>query len=864
MRHLVFVAWVAAMVMLTAAGDAVARTVRGTVYVDLDGDGLLSTGEPGVAGTVVALDVSAFARADARGEFRIELPDDATGLLWVRVPDGYRPGPVWRPLPPPDDDDPVDVPLTRWTAPAGALSFVVMADSHISYRMPFWADLGRVVHDAVSADPTPAFVTILGDITQGNKDEQFDLVDDALAGLAVPYIPVPGNHDWYDDGETWRRRYGPDNYSFDIGDVHVVVWNMAMSEDDITRYLGAELALVAPEMTIVALTHAPPAPAVVQALDALGVDYLLTGHTHTNRVVDHGRVVELATEPVLMGGLDYTPAGYRVVSITEGQLHAMHRVVATEPWLSIVEPRSASCTEPGDRVLVATDAAPSEALTARFDCGAPIALTYGGGSSWHALVPPLPAGHHAVVVTSWPRGTTTAQTFEVCTRDTATTGRRPWPQLGGSATRAGVIADEIAPPLAARWTTQLGGHAATAAPVIAGGLAIVAVMDLEDGDAGGLVAIGLDTGDIRWRVVTERPIHAGPVVAGTYVVVPQIDGTVLALDLASGAERWRHQPTDVIDRRGAAVFAGGLVDAGDVIVGGQRHLAALDATTGAIGWSIDPSGITEDFVTMAPLAADDGVVVGVVNLGLGGVIGLERATGRVLWRLDDLRWFGIQAAPVIRDGVVYVVTGALEAAALDLHTGEERWATFLDHAGFDWAIAAAGTPAIAGDMLVVPTMWGALFGLDTVTGDIRWSSAAAVGPLRTTHYRGRGEAGFAGAPLITGDIVWAADTSGQLVARDLATGEALWTHGLGAPVLAGLATTGTELVVTTFDGTVRLLGATAERRAQRGIAMRCPGTVSPGGRAWTALLYVAIGALGAAATAAWLAIRRRRRSRFTA
>jgi hypothetical protein len=63
--------------------------------------------------------------------------------------------------------------------------------------------------------------------------------------------------------------------------------------------------------------------------------------------------------------------------------------------------------------------------------------------------------------------------------------------------------------------------------------------------------------------------------------------------------------------------------------------------------------------------------------------------------------------------------------------------------------------------------------------------------------------------VITGDIVWAADTAGRLSALDLHTGEELWHTALAVPVLAGLAVSGDWLVVASFDGTVRGLARTA-------------------------------------------------------
>src|SRR4029079_9126668 len=190
--------------------------------------------------------------------------------------------------------------------------------------------------------------------------------------------PGAGNHDWYDGGAAWFAHYGPDNYSFDIDTTHFVVWNMAMPEDDIRSYLGAELAHVANGMAIVALTHGPRRSAVMAALRAWGVDYVLPGHTHSNRVVDHDGVIELNTEPLLMGGLDFSPGGYRVMTIDHGALPSSHRTVVEHPLLEIVAPAAGQCVPlSGGQVVAAAEYdAGDPAVTVRIDCATPIALRY--------------------------------------------------------------------------------------------------------------------------------------------------------------------------------------------------------------------------------------------------------------------------------------------------------------------------------------------------------------------------------------------------------------------------------------------------------------------------------------------------------
>src|SRR5262249_19687465 len=160
-------------------------------------DGRPSAGEPGVANAVVALGIRQFVTTDDHGEFVIDMPASARGIVWVRVPDGFVPGPVWAQVDGSRPDLGIDLALHRLGTPhRGPITFVVAADTHMEPSQPFADDLMQAALDATALDPGPAFFTILGDITQSNQPGQFELVDRSLAGIAAPYVPVPGNHDW--------------------------------------------------------------------------------------------------------------------------------------------------------------------------------------------------------------------------------------------------------------------------------------------------------------------------------------------------------------------------------------------------------------------------------------------------------------------------------------------------------------------------------------------------------------------------------------------------------------------------------------------------------------------------------------------
>jgi len=786
------------------AAPAAAATIHGLVYADDNGDGKPSAGEPGIAHAVVAFGVQKFVETDASGQFDLPVPDDADGLVWVRVPDGFAPGPVWKKW---DGKSDVDLGLTRIAPVHGPFSFVVAADTHVWGPEEYFGadDLSRAAASATALDPPPAFFTILGDITQGGTPAELSLIDRALAALDVPYIPVPGNHDWYDGGKAWFEHYGPDNYSFDIGGVHFVVWNMAMDEASLDGYLGDELSHVPKDMPIVALTHAPPSDPALRILRRLGVDYVLTGHLHTNRVVDHDGLIELNTEPFLMGGLDFTPAGYRVFTVDNGKLASYHRTTIDAPVVKLIAPAPGQCVHAGDLIAAAELDASASVVTARIDCATPVAMRWAGGWDWRAPLGELAAGAHTVTIDATSATGTHAAitaTVQICDPAGAPGASGDWNQVGGNAQHTGARDHVLAPPLVTRWTQTVGGHVITAPPVIASGTVYAVVTDLADGGAGGVVAVDLATGAVRWRVATPKPVRGAVAVAGDTVTAVQIDGTVLALATADGAVRWHYALSTGLRHEAGAAFASVATDGGDFVVGHQRQLAAL--TRGTPLWTADPVPTGVDSQSASTVAIGNGLVIGTFNRWEGGVIAFDRATGKPAWHYDSDTTIGINASPAIGGDQVFIATAADRVLALDL-AGQLRWQVDLDPLGFNWGNATVGTPAYAHGIVVVPTLYQDLVALDATTGAELWRHAGTAGPLRETHYRGAGQPGYAASPIITGDIVWAVDTSGLLVAIDLVTGDALWSTSLDVPVLAGLATTGDYLVAASFDGTVRAL-----------------------------------------------------------
>jgi outer membrane protein assembly factor BamB len=788
-------------------GDA--ATIRGRVVDD--------TKQP-VGHAVVAFGSNVFTEANGTGEFELLVPDDAIGIVWVRVPEGFRPEPVWAACPCTHE---LELVVRRLPHPATQpIELAVASDAHLG--IPGVTGLADAIANA-TAD-RPALFAILGDITQGGTKEQFDNVEQALAELgAVPWIPVPGNHDWYDTGLEWTKRIGPDNYSFDFAGVHWVVWNMALDEDQIVAFLAGDLHRV--KTPIVALSHAPPSPQIVAVLDQLNVRYVLTGHAHSNRVVHHAGVTEFTTEPLLMGALDFTPAGYRIFTLARDTLSSEHHSTVDEPFLAVLAPARTQCAARAhaELVVAAELDASTPAITARLDGGTPIALRWAGGWDWRAELPALGPGAHTVEVsaeTATSRATTTA-TINAC--DDAPS------------------ADPLE--LAPRWVAEVGGNLLSARPAIANGIVYVTVTDLANGNTGGVVALELSTGKIVWRAVTPIQVRGGVAVVGEVVVVPQIDGIVLGLDAATGAERWRYGLRPGTAPEAAATFASVTADGADVMIGHQRELAVLAADDGHRRWHTDPVPEGENSQSLAAVAVGDGLVVGTFNRLFGGVQAWDRATGEPLWKREAADTVGINATPVIADHTVFIADAADEVTALDLATGDAKWHVALaPDEGFEWGNATIGTPAYARSgshrVLIVPTLYRDVVALDATTGAELWRHTGLPSPLRTTHYRGAHEQGYESSPIVAGEVVWIADTSGELAALDLLTGAPRARITIGAPVLAGLASADGWLVVASYDGTVRGLAPTMQRPFLASVAP-AGGCTSTNPSVWMVIVVVA-------------------------
>lgn len=301
-----------------------------------------------------------------------------------------------------------------------------------------------------------------------------------------------------------------------------------------------------------------------------------------------------------------------------------------------------------------------------------------------------------------------------------------------------------------------------------------------------LNAVDAATGDPRWSVTYEGISQGTPLVAGGLVIVavdplrgqitlngstPAPDaaysstrGYVLAFDASTGAERWR-AAVGLVGYQ-SPVYADGRV----YLIDRRGDLTGLDVATGAVEWTAN----------VLPVQADNPVAPASTSVSVAGGFVVVTSTSGITYafRTSDagLAWFsprdedrpsgrrsiGLVPAPVIIDGTVLVSRlsqqGIASVVAVDLMSGEERWAREVARAVDIDVAASDGVVVIQGGDYLEPS----LRAVDLATGrEVLW-----------THPLGRS---LVSSPVVVAGTVYLSGSDGTVTALDLHDGAPRWS-----------------------------------------------------------------------------------------
>jgi outer membrane protein assembly factor BamB len=288
-------------------------------------------------------------------------------------------------------------------------------------------------------------------------------------------------------------------------------------------------------------------------------------------------------------------------------------------------------------------------------------------------------------------------------------------------------------------------------------------------DDGTVYALDRATGAERWVVHLDGGSPIGPWAADGRLYLIDGAGSPLALDAATGTVLW----TAKTAYDGPNEF---VIDHGTMYFGTSNgHLVAVDGSTGTEAWNLRPKPSTEWVGN--PAVADGKVLAGTS----GGFVAVDAGTHQVVWTADT---GGDQTGTAsANNGTAYIGSGpdatGSHARAFDLATGKLRWTA--DQPGLTFPIAGDG-------LVFSSTMEGLVQALDPATGKVRWSIQLS-GKIRPM--------------AVASHVLYVpADTEHRLYAIDTATGGSLWQIDLDGGNDCCVAIAHGSAFVSTLAGTV--------------------------------------------------------------
>ena len=333
---------------------------------------------------------------------------------------------------------------------------------------------------------------------------------------------------------------------------------------------------------------------------------------------------------------------------------------------------------------------------------------------------------------------------------------------------------------------------------------------------------------IAWQFRAGAPLRASPAVGPSAVYAAANDGSIYALDKATGKVLWTYKVRE-LETRAFHFFSAPEVRDGRVFVGAaNRRLYCLNAASGKLLWQAQ----TSDWIRAKPLVAGPNVVVA----SMDGTVQAFGPAGNELWRAKasshqvmadlagdeagilvsssdlylhslrpsdgKLQWrhslleaayidgqritadmiaggADYQSSPTVVDGVVYAGAPNRFVYAVDAASGKEIWR-------FETSGQVSGTPTVAEGRVYFGQQGGnkEFYAVDARTGQRVWSKPLGWAWVGASYSAGKLFVGTVEGDLFclraaTGEILWKRETTGGIYPAPATDSKKLYTGAWG-------------------------------------------------------------------------------------
>ncbi|CAN5451451.1 hypothetical protein BH23VER1_BH23VER1_04010 [soil metagenome] len=803
--------------------------VVGRVYLDGNGNGQFDTGEEALAGVAVS-DMLDVVLTDESGHYH--LPNDGRNAVFAfvhqpdnvqqsgqgffhRLPNGgeaaerydfaLRPGPA--------------------ADPAGGVRFVQLTDSHVrsvtdrNYMM-------EATSEIYAMSPPPDFVVATGDLVDWGTDEQFGNYVAGMQSPTIPYFNVFGNHELTNSPgiHVYHQHIGPDYYSFERGGILFLALNSVVPSPRQDAWRNQTLGRLAKGRPMVVLQHYPPYLQQLERYARLGVTSVFSGHWHSEKEMEHAGVQSVNSPSFIMGGIDASPAGFKVVHMTaDGKADTEWRYGFQNERLTVVSPAEGSPVSSSYFPILVNAYDTSKEVTAiRWRLGTEAEPAGSGQLAKDSAVgwsgahrhPHRHGGSYPLRVEAedahgavWIRN----QQVDATAGPPATPAPGiEWPMFMGDAAHTGSAAGSIDHlPLRLAWAVDTGGDPDFSSPIFAGGRLYLALKKRTRARTNGVAAFDPVTGERLWLTETAMAINHTPAFSDGILCVAEMGGRVYGLDAGTGQEVWQYHIIEPLSRY---LYSAPAIHDGKFYAGVMRRVAQLAPADGAAAWQ-RVIGSDLDWISCYGSPALSGNI-----LVMSGQFGAENVVARRID--DDTKLWGHNAsggllgsATIAGDRVLFCGRNST-LHCVRLSDGTPHWQRALGPGGGDGGWSAT-TPAVRltgpGEGTVVAGSGdGHMHAVNLANGRILWTHISDDSILKLSPFR-RDSRPLLSSPTIAGDKVFFGSADGHLYCLDLKTGDQLWAYNLGISVLSTPLVTGNSVYVAAYDGRLYAFTSSAPR-----------------------------------------------------
>jgi len=344
-----------------------------------------------------------------------------------------------------------------------------------------------------------------------------------------------------------------------------------------------------------------------------------------------------------------------------------------------------------------------------------------------------------------------------------------WPLFRGDPQATGVARSTLPDQPELVWKQSFEDAAFEAGAIVVGGTVYVG----SAGTDGDFYALDLATGAVKWKFHTEYGFVAAAAYRDGRVYCGDQEGRCYCLGAADGKPLWQFETK-------AAVHGGPNFFQDKVLFTSEDGgLYAVNTADGKLAWSYS----IDEPLYCSPTIAGDRVFLGGCDSNLH-VVDLNKGTA--VAKLDIGAQTG--SAPAVKDDRVYF--GTLGAGVLGVDWKEPR---------IVWTYAAPrrkqefkSSAALAHGLVLLGGQDRQFHALDAAGGEEKWSFP--------------NKSDIESSPVVVGNRVFFGGKDGRVYGLDVASGEQAWEYESGSEFVASPAVAAGKLVIGDVDGVMYCFG----------------------------------------------------------